>query len=256
MTFGLLNIGKKGDIFMQHLRKSPKITARISIIALCASLSGTVIAGPEPFVGEISYVAFNYAPQGWFQCDGQTLPINQYQALFALIGNTYGGNGTTTFALPDMRGKVPVHQGQHPGGSMYTLGQTAGTESTTLTVNQLPAHTHLASANSVSNSTVAAGATVTSTLKAVNSDADQKNANGNALSNAKGLNSAYSSAAPNVSMNAASIETTLNGLGIVTNTNTAVNISPAGNSQPLSIMQPYTVVNCIIAWNGVFPSRH
>ncbi len=240
---------------MQYLKKTPKIAARISIIALCASFSGTTLAGPEPFVGEISYVAFNFAPQGWFQCDGQTLPINQYQALFALIGTTYGGNGTTTFALPDMRGRVAVHQGQHPGGSMYTLGQTAGNENTTLTVNQLPAHTHAATANSVSNSTIAPGATATSTLKAVNSDADQKNASGNSLANAKGLNSNYSAAAPNVSMNAASIETTLNGLGITTTTNTTVSIAPAGNSQPLSIMQPYTVVNCIIAWNGVFPSR-
>lgn len=240
---------------MQYLKKSPKITTRISIIALCASFSGTTLAGPEPFVGEISYVAFNFAPQGWFQCDGQTLPINQYQALFALIGNTYGGNGTTTFALPDMRGRVPVHQGQHPGGSIYTLGQTAGNENTTLTVNQLPAHTHVATANSVSNSSVAPGATATSTLKAVNSDADQKTASGNALANAKGLNSAYSSAAPNVSMNTASVETTLNGLGITTTTNTTVNVAPAGNSQPLPLMQPYTVVNCIIAWNGVFPSR-
>lgn len=240
------------------MKRTKKISVFFTISATLAFLASSpnhANAGMEPFVGEIDFVAFNFAPQGWFQCDGQTLPVNQYQALYALIGNTYGGNGSTTFALPDMRGKTPVHQGQNPNGSMFRLGQTGGTESTTLTVNQLPAHTHAASASSVSNSTVASGATARSTLKAVNIDADQKTANGNALANAKGLNSAYSSAPPNISMNDASIETTLNGLGIVTTTTTSVNIAPTGNSQPFSIMQPYTVVNCIIAWEGVFPSR-
>lgn len=212
-------------------------------------------AGMEPFVGEISYVSFNFAPKGWLQCDGQILPINQYQPLFALIGTTYGGDGVTNFKLPDLRGRVPLHQGWNPGGSVYTLGQTGGAENMTLTINNLPAHNHTAIATSTSTSAVSPGAKATSTLKAVNSDADKKNASGNALANAKGLNSAYSSAAPSVSMNAASIETTLDGLGIVTTTNTSVNINPTGNSQPFPILQPYTVVNCIIASEGIFPSR-
>lgn len=240
---------------MKRTKKIPVLFSLTAAFAYLAISPNQASAGIEPFVGEISYVAFNFAPEGWLKCDGQILPINQYQALYALIGTSYGGNGTTTFALPDMRGRVPVHQGQHPGGSIYTLGQTGGNESTTLTVNQLPAHTHPATANSASNSSVAPGATATSTLKAVNSDADQKTASGNALANAKGLNSAYSSAAPNVSMNTASVETTLNGLGITTTTNTTVIVAPTGNSQPLPLMQPYTVVNCIIAWNGVFPTQ-
>lgn len=240
---------------MKRTKKIPVLFSLTAAFAYLAISPSQASAGIDPFVGEISYVAFNFAPEGWFKCDGQILPINQYQALYALIGTSYGGNGTTTFALPDMRGRVPVHQGQHPGGSAYTLGQTGGIENTTLTVNQLPAHTHSATATSATNSSVTPGATVTSTLKAVNSDADQKTASGNALANAKGLNSAYSSAAPNVSMNTASVETTLNGLGITTTTNTTVNVAPTGNSQPLPLMQPYTVVNCIIAWNGVFPSR-
>lgn len=222
---------------------------------LMSAAPGSATAGMDPFVGEISYVAFNYAPEGWLQCDGQVLPINQYNALFSLIGNTYGGNGSTTFALPDMRGRVAVHRGQHPGGSMFTLGQTGGAENATLTVNNLPAHNHTATATSASTSAVAPGASATSTLKAVNSDADQKNASGNSLANAKGLNSAYSAAAPNVSMNAASIETTLSGLGITTTTSTNVSIGSTGNSQPFSIMQPYTVVNCIIASQGIYPPR-
>jgi len=240
------------------MKQNKTIHSVLSLTAatlLITTAPGSATAGMEPFVGEINYVAFNFAPEGWLQCNGQTLPINQYNALYSLIGTTYGGNGSTTFALPDMRGRVPVHQGQHPGGSVFTMGQTNGAENVTLTINNMPAHNHPATATSTSTSSVAPGATATSALKAVNSDADQKNASGNSLANAKGLNSADSATAPNVSMNAASIETTLNGLNIVTTTSTNVSIGSAGNSQPFSIMQPYTVVNCIIAWQGVYPSR-
>lgn len=240
---------------MKHSKQTQGFLTLTAAMALLAATPDHATAGMEPFVGEINYVAFNFAPEGWFQCDGQTLPINQYTALFSLLGTTYGGDGVTNFKLPDMRGKVPVHQGQHPGGSMFPMGQTSGVENVTLTINNMPAHNHPATATSTSTSAVAPGATVTSALKAVNSDADQKNASGNSLANAKGLNSAYSATAPNVSMNAASIETTLNGLNIVTTTSTNVSIGSAGNSQPFSIMQPYTVVNCIIAWQGVYPSR-
>jgi len=90
----------------------------------------------EPFIGEIQYVAFNFAPRGWALCNGQLLPINQNQALFSLLGTTYGGDGRTTFALPDLRGRVAPSAGDHP------LGETGGSESVTLTTSQLPAHTH------------------------------------------------------------------------------------------------------------------
>ncbi|MBY0473936.1 MAG: tail fiber protein [Nitrosomonas sp.] len=240
---------------MKPSKKTPCLFSLIAAMMLMSTAPNTANAGMEPFIGEISYVAFNFAPQGWYQCDGQTLPISQYQALFSLLGATYGGNGTTTFALPDMRGRVPVHKGQHPGGSMFDMGQVSGAESMALTVNNMPTHSHLATATSTSTSAVAPGSTATSTLKAVNSDADIKTAAGNSLANAKGLGAAYSAAAPNVSMSSASIETTLNGLNIVTTTSTNVDIGMTGGSQPFSIMQPYTVVNCIIAWNGVYPSR-
>ena len=240
---------------MKPSKKIPCFFSLTAAMILMSTAPNSANAGMEPFIGEISYVAFNFAPQGWYQCDGQTLPINQYQALFSLLGTAYGGNGTTTFALPDMRGRVPVHKGQHPGGSMFNMGQVSGTENMALLVNNMPAHNHLATATSTSTSAIAPGSTATSTLKAVNSDADIKTATGNSLANAKGLNTAYSASAPNVSMNSASIETTLNGLNIVTTTSTNVDIGMTGGSQPFSIMQPYTVVNCIIAWNGVYPSR-
>lgn len=96
----------------------------------------------DVFLGEIRYVAFNFAPQGWAVCAGQTLPIAQNTALFSLLGVTYGGNGTTTFQLPDLQGRVAVGKGQGPGLSNYDLGQQGGSESVTLNVAQLPPHGH------------------------------------------------------------------------------------------------------------------
>jgi len=96
----------------------------------------------DQYLGEIRLVAFNFAPKGWALCAGQLLPINQNQALFALLGTMYGGDGKTTFALPDLRGRVPVGVGQSESGTTYDLGSTGGTEVTKLTVAQLPAHTH------------------------------------------------------------------------------------------------------------------
>jgi microcystin-dependent protein len=96
----------------------------------------------EPFIGEIRPISFNYAPKGWAFCNGQLLPINSNQALFSLLGVTFGGDGRTTFALPDLRSRVPVGTGQGPGLANYLQGQQAGTESVTLTADQMPAHTH------------------------------------------------------------------------------------------------------------------
>lgn len=106
----------------------------------------------DPFIGEIRCFSFGWAPTGWMLCNGQLLPISQYTALFSLVGTTYGGDGRQTFALPDLRGRVPLTFGQGPGPSPYELGQAGGAEQVTLTPDQLPAHNH----------TVAASATATS----------------------------------------------------------------------------------------------
>lgn len=97
---------------------------------------------PEPFLSEIRIFSFNFAPKGWALCNGQFLPINQNQALFSLLGTTYGGNGQTTFALPNLQGRVPIHE-----GNGHTLGEAAGTESVTINMQQMPTHTHLMSGN-------------------------------------------------------------------------------------------------------------
>src|SRR5512136_2572601 len=96
----------------------------------------------QPYVGEIRMFAGNFAPQGWMFCEGQLLPISQYDALFNLIGTTYGGDGINTFALPDLRGRVIVGPGQGSGLSNYVLGQQGGVETVTLTTNQIPQHSH------------------------------------------------------------------------------------------------------------------
>src|ERR1044071_2006586 len=95
-----------------------------------------------PFLGEIKIISWNYAPKGWAFCNGQFLPINQNQALFSLLGTTYGGNGQTTFALPDFRGRVPIHFGQGPGLPTFDLGQVSGEPSHTLINSEMPGHNH------------------------------------------------------------------------------------------------------------------
>jgi microcystin-dependent protein len=104
----------------------------------------------EPFVGEIRMFGGNFAPANWMFCEGQLLSIAEYDTLFSLIGTTYGGDGVTTFALPDLRGRLPIHQGQGSGLGAYVIGQMGGTENVTLATNQIPSHNHTAQANTES----------------------------------------------------------------------------------------------------------
>src|SRR3546814_13601589 len=121
----------------------------------------------EPFLGQIMMVGFNFAPRGWALCQGQLLPISQNSALFALLGTTYGGDGRTTFALPDLRGRCAIGMGQGPGLSAYQQGQMAGQENVTLIQTQIPTHTHYISASN-------ADGTVTDPTNAVNTKKQEK----------------------------------------------------------------------------------
>lgn len=164
----------------------------------------------QPYVGEIRMFGGNFAPAGWMFCEGQLLPISENETLFQLIGTTYGGDGESTFALPDLRGRIPIHQ-----GNGFILAETGGAEEITLTVNQIPAHTH---------PFLATGANGTATNP-------QNNVVGASTSSVK----MFISDAPNVNMNPASI-------------------TPVGGSQPHTNFQPYLCVDFIISLFGIFPS--
>jgi microcystin-dependent protein len=185
----------------------------LSAVLLGAS---TTASAQDPFIGEIRYVAFNFAPRGWAACNGQILSIAQNTALFSLLGTQYGGNGQTTFALPDMRGRVPVHAGQGPGLSPYEQGEAGGQQNVTLSVSQMPVHNHLLNASSAEAAVTSPTGSVLATKQRV---------------------PLYSASAPDTQMN-------------------GLSVSFAGGGQPFSNVQPFLGVNCIIALEGIFPARN
>lgn len=175
----------------------------------------------EPYLGMIIIVPYNFSPRGWAFCNGQILPIAQNTALFSLLGTTFGGNGQTTFALPDLRGRVPNSSGQGPGLSSYDLGQVGGVESETITVNQMPAHNHM--------------------MGVVNSGSASGRPGGNFIG--KMVVPSDGSA-------------TIFSPGPADNMLAATAITNMGGSQPISLLQPYLTLNYCIALEGIFPSRN
>jgi microcystin-dependent protein len=174
--------------------------------------------GLDPFIGEIAMVGFNFAPRGWAMCDGQLLPISSNTALFALLGTTYGGDGRTTFGLPDLRGRFPTHMGTGPGLSTRQWGSTGGAEQVTMTAGQMPTHSHVLSGQT-SNGT---------------SDSPA----GGMLARDPAGTPGYGDGAANVAaMHASSIGT-------------------AGLGQPQANMPPFLTINFVIALEGIFPSRN
>src|SRR5512132_2132085 len=175
----------------------------------------------EGYIAEIRLFAGNFAPRGCAFCQGQILSIAQNTALFSLLGTTFGGNGQTTFALPDLRGRVPVGTGQGPGLPSVNLGEVSGEPTHTLSITEMPAHNHSAQAAGNSNA------------------GDSSSPNGNTWATSTTRDSIYTSAAPNGPMAA-----------------NTVTVGIAGGSQPHNNMQPYTGINYIICLEGIFPSRN
>ncbi|HEX3185464.1 MAG TPA: tail fiber protein [Pyrinomonadaceae bacterium] len=170
---------------------------------------------PEPYVGEIRMFAGNFAPNGWMFCEGQALPISENEVLFQLIGTTYGGDGEETFNLPNLASRVPIHMGTGPDGNTYQIGEMAGTESVTLTTQQIPVHTHplFASINvGVANTP-----------------------SGNITSQSVSVKM-YVAEQPTAAMNPNAV-------------------SPVGGSQPHENCQPFLCINYIISLFGIFPSQ-
>jgi len=177
----------------------------------------------EPFIGEIIMFGGNFAPRGWALCDGQLLAINNNQALFSILGTTYGGDGRTSFGLPDLRGRSPLHPGQGPGLSNRRLGEKGGAETSTLALNHLPSHNHTGDGQVE--------------ISATGNPADSSIPTGNNLAMAE----VYSDQATSTSLaaNPASFTT-----------------SNTGGGQSFENMHPWQAVNFIIALVGVFPSRN
>jgi microcystin-dependent protein len=169
-----------------------------------------------PFLGEIVIVPYNFAPRGFAFCDGQILPISQNTALFSLLGTTYGGNGTTNFALPDLQGRTPVSSGQGPGLTDRGLGESAGEVNVTLLAQEMPAHNHALSVST--------------------DKADRSNATGN-----------YFAVPPDPTY----VQQAGAGVGV-----TAGAVPIAGGGQPHNNRSPYLVLNFVIALQGIFPARN
>jgi microcystin-dependent protein len=177
----------------------------------------------DQFVAEIRIFPFNFAPTGWATCDGQTMPISQNTALFSLLGTTYGGDGKSTFALPDLRGSAPMQPGQGSGLSLRDLGQIGGSDSVTLLTTEIPVHTHTAQ---VSNATA--------TLAAPAGNVPARIAYSTGTQSGTGV--AYSANTPTVQMAPQAL-------------------SIAGGSQPHNNLQPYLTLTFCIALQGIFPQR-
>jgi len=175
----------------------------------------------EPFIAEIKMFAGNFAPRGYATCDGQLLPIAQYTAVFSLMGTTYGGDGRTTFGLPDLRGRCPIHVGQGPGLSSRQWGAKGGTETNTLTASQMPSHAH------------------TGHIVANSNEGDSSDPTGKWPSATEEPNSPYKGEAGTASMADGTV---------VTNS--------VGGGQPVNNMPPFLVIYFIVALQGLFPSRN
>lgn len=194
-------------------------------LAVIALVGAPIVAAPDvsaadPFLAEIIMFGANFAPRGWALCDGQLLPIAAYTSMFSLLGTTYGGDGVSTFALPDMRGRVPVHPGNGPGLSTYRLGDRGGAEFVTLNVTQMPGHSHITA------------------IRAASTSGNQTGPEGHVLANDP-REDQYSDAAPNVSMSTS-----------------AVQVNNTGGGLPHENRPPYLCVNFIIAMSGIYPSRN
>lgn len=200
----------------------------------------------EPFVGTVMLWAPNFAPRGWALCAGQQMQISTNQTLFSLIGTIYGGNGTVTFGLPNLQGRVPIGAGQLPGGSSYTIGETAGSENVTLGISNMPSHSHGAQFTGTQNLTV--NVTLNATSTAATKDAPEA---GMQLGDVTpGATKIYAPAG-------GTDVPIVGGPGTVTGTiGGTVAILPTGSTLPFSIASPYQVLNYVIALQGVYPSRN
>lgn len=224
-------------------------TALLAALITAFIPSKTFACGGDAYIGEVCTVGFNFAPRGTALTQGQLLPIAQFTALFSLLGTTYGGDGRTTFALPDTRGRSIVGAGRGPGLQDIRWGQKGGSETVVLQTFNMPAHDHGVQVQiSTTNDTSGSSAI----LKALAARSTTTDPTGAVLSNAPRRSEQFSNAIPNVDMSADSI--VLN-LDVESSHNVTVNEQSVGTGQPVNIRDPYIGMYQVIVLNGIFPSR-
>lgn len=198
-----------------------KVLLSTAAVASCLTATTPAFASAEPFIGQIMTFGGNFCPVSFQPADGRLLPIAQYNALFALIGTTYGGDGVTTFALPNLNGRTATHQGQGPGLPNYVLGQQSGSTQFTLTTNNMPSHTHVGA------------------LRAVPTAGNTEQPTDNSVAMTPAGTNLYSTAAPSNNMNAGDVV-----------------LAASGGSQPIAHQAPFLVIKHCMAVEGIFPSRN
>ena len=209
----------------------------------------------NPFLGQIMLVPYNFAPAQWAFCNGQSLEIEKYSALFSLLGITYGGDGKRTFKLPDLRRRVPLGAGLSPSFRGYPLGNSGGYEQIKLSEQQMPNHSHLATFTSKEIEPIIANAII----RAKSGKGDATNADDNYLATGKATkgNSVYSvndgySTTSDTTMNSQAVEINITG----GESKGDVTVGSAGSNDPITVMQPYLAMHYIIALDGIYPSRN
>lgn len=239
---------------MTGLKRTFTVWVMAVLVTVTVAIRPSAYGGGQPFIGELMWVPYTFAPQGWANCDGQLLSIAQNTALFALIGTTYGGDGQTTFGLPDMRGRSHVHVGQGPGLSSYVLGENLGQEAVNVTTSNLPLHTHTLPSPSHTHAIPPRPATVmASNAAAVGAIPTGQVLAMAALGLGRGpsnMMNIYNAGPANVVMGAGSTtQAGTTGLG-------GVATALVGGSSPHENRQPYLVLRCVIATEGIFPSQN
>jgi microcystin-dependent protein len=227
-----------------------KILGALTLAISALALPGKAMAcGSDNYVGSLCAFGGDFDIRNWAKTEGQLLPISQNIALYSVLGTTYGGDGRTTFALPDLRGRSPIGQGQGPGLQRYSLGQKGGTETHTLNILQLPSHNHTAS-TTIINTVDSSASTIV--LRALAGAASTNDPTGAVLANSPNRENIYNDGLPSVNMSADAISFNLD---VAVSSTPITTIEHTGSSQAFNIRGPYLAVTWLIALEGRFPSR-
>lgn len=236
---------------MTTRRSLSGVVSLMMLLGLFTTTPQQAHAQTEPFIGQVIYVGFNFCPRGWAPANGQLLPIAQNTALFSLYGTFYGGDGRTTFGLPDLRGRAVVSNGQAPGLHNYRMGEKFGAELVTLNTQQMPTHNHPGNASGTTSATATMTGTATATATSTQAKIRQQSGSASGVAERNGGTADGTVSPPNVTV-------TLDNLAIssITVDNLAVTTHNVGNSQAHENRTPGLAMTACVALTGIFPSRN